>query len=159
MRQRVEIVKALMGGRPICWCSTSDLDPRRGSRGLIGVMRKLRPTGARFIFISHKLGEVLSVCDDVVVLRDGRVGGTHTRRRHDARKLAHMMVGRTLAEPPRRATRHPGASAVRAGVSANDSSGLRACRTEFSLRGGEILALAGSTATARRSWCDHAERA
>src|SRR5260370_37345345 len=59
--------------------------------------------------------------------------------------LAHMMVGRTLAEPPQRVERAPGPERLVArGLSASDSFGLRRLQdASLSLRGGEILALAG----------------
>jgi simple sugar transport system ATP-binding protein len=67
-----------------------------------------------------------------------------------------MMVGRTLAEPPRRADRSPGPERLVArGLSANDSSGLlRLKGASFSLRSGEILALAGIDGNGQTELCD-----
>ena len=53
---------------------TSSLSPPEIA-GLLDVLRRLRDEGRSVIFISHKLGEVLEVCDEVVVLRDGEVAG------------------------------------------------------------------------------------
>jgi len=102
-RQRVEIVKALMRGADLLVLDepTSILSPPE-IEGLIGVMRKLKADGRAIIFITHKLGEVLSVCDEVVVLRDGKVSGRTPVAGATRQGLAHMMVGRTLAEPPQR---------------------------------------------------------
>ena len=75
-RQRVEITKALMRASDLLILDepTSDLSPPEVSR-LLDLMRRLREQGRGVIFISHKLGEVLEVCDDIVVLRDGEVTG------------------------------------------------------------------------------------
>jgi len=157
MRQRVEIVKALMREADLLVLDepTSVLSPPE-VEGLIGVMRKLKGNGRAIIFITHKLGEVLSVCDEVVVLRDGKVSGRTPVAGATREGLAHMMVGRTLAEPPRRAARAPGPERLVArDLSANDGAGLpRLQRSSFALRGGEILALAGIDGNGQAELCD-----
>src|SRR5436190_4579648 len=157
MRQRVEIVKALMRNADLLVLDepTSILSPPEVD-GLIGVMRKLKADGRAIIFITHKLGEVLSVCDDVVVLRDGKVSGGTPIAGATRAGLAHMMVGRTLTESPQRAERAAGAERLVArNVSANDSSGLRRLRNaSFALRAGEILALAGIDGNGQAELCD-----
>ncbi len=75
------------GGSAVLDEPTSILSPPE-IEGLIGVMRKLRADGRAIIFITHKLGEVLSVCDEVVVLRDGKVVGPHAGRGRDAREAS-----------------------------------------------------------------------
>ena len=69
-RQRVEIVKAIIRGADLLVLDepTSNLSPPEVSR-LLGVMRQLRDQGKSIIFISHKLDEILEICDDIVVLR------------------------------------------------------------------------------------------
>ena len=156
-RQRVEIVKALMRGADLLVLDepTSILSPPE-IEGLIGVMRKLKADGRAIIFITHKLGEVLSVCDEVVVLRDGKVSGRTPVAGATRQGLAHMMVGRTLAEPPQRASRAPGPERLVArNLSARDSAGLaRLQDASFSLRGGEVLALAGIDGNGQQELCD-----
>jgi ABC-type uncharacterized transport system ATPase subunit len=157
MRQRVEIVKALMREASLLVLDepTSILSPPE-VEGLIGVLRKLKADGRAIIFITHKLGEVLSVCDEVVVLRDGKVSGRTPIAGATREGLAHMMVGRTLAEPPQRADRAPGPERLVArALSAMDASGLpRLEDASFSLRGGEVLALAGIDGNGQAELCD-----
>src|SRR6185436_18500857 len=157
MRQRVEIVKALMREAHLLVLDepTSILSPPE-IEGLIGVMRRLKADGRAIIFITHKLAEVLSVCDEVVVLRDGKVSGRTPVAGATREGLAHMMVGRTLAEAPQRANRAPGSERLVARqLSANDSSGLtRLLDASFALRGGEILALAGIDGNGQAELCD-----
>jgi ABC-type uncharacterized transport system ATPase subunit len=157
MRQRVEIVKALMREAHLLVLDepTSILSPPE-IEGLIGVMRRLKADGRAIIFITHKLGEVLAVCDEVVVLRDGKVSGQTPVAGATREGLAHMMVGRTLAEPPQRVERAPGPERLVArGLSASDAFGLRRLQdASFSLRGGEILALAGIDGNGQAELCD-----
>ena len=72
-RQRVEIVKAIIRGADLLVLDepTSNLSPPEVKQ-LLNVMRQLRDQGKSVIFISHKLGEILDICDDVIVLRDGQ---------------------------------------------------------------------------------------
>ena len=156
-RQRVEIVKALMREADLLVLDepTSVLSPPE-IEGLMGVMRRLKADGRAVIFITHKLGEVLSVCDEVVVLRDGRVSGRTPVAGATREGLAHMMVGRTLAEPPQRAMRPPGPERLAArGLSAQDPAGsTRLQNASFALRSGEILALAGVDGNGQSELCD-----
>jgi len=47
---------------------------------LLDIMRGLARRGTRFLFITHRLDEVLAVADRITVLRDGEVVGTLIRR-------------------------------------------------------------------------------
>ncbi len=42
---------------------------------LFAILRQLKQQGIAFIFISHKLNELLEICDRVTVMRDGKVIG------------------------------------------------------------------------------------
>ncbi len=53
---------------------TSNLAPVE-VRELLDILRRLKAEGTGIIFISHKLPEVLEVCDRVVVLRAGKLAG------------------------------------------------------------------------------------
>ena len=108
-RQRVEIVKAIMCGAELLVLDepTSNLSPPEVAR-LLDVMRQLRDQGKSILFISHKLGEILEICDDVVVLRDGEVIGRCSARTATKTSLAQMMVGREVPVAIQRAVRAPG---------------------------------------------------
>ena len=60
------------------------------------VIRRLRADGAAVVFISHRLHEVLEVCDSVTVLRDGEVRGTVDARATSEDAVIRLMVGRDL---------------------------------------------------------------
>ncbi|MBI5070751.1 MAG: sugar ABC transporter ATP-binding protein [Deltaproteobacteria bacterium] len=64
---------------------------------LLGRLRALAAEGVAMIFISHRLGEVLSLCQRVAVLRDGRLVQDLPAGRTSVRGLAAAMVGREMA--------------------------------------------------------------
>ncbi len=96
-RQLVEIAKALGAEARVLILDepTTSLSARECER-LFTLMNQLRERGIAIIYISHALGDVLRICDELVVLRDGeRVGGGATKEfTHD--RLVSLMVGRQL---------------------------------------------------------------
>src|SRR6266436_2371111 len=129
VQQRVEIIKAILRGARLLVLDepTSSLSPPEVS-GLLDVLRRLRAEGRSVIFISHKLGEILDVCDEVVVLRDGLVTGRAEVAGVSRQDLARMMVGRDvtagLARPDSGHVFVDGADVTRGGVAARLASGL-----------------------------------
>src|SRR5467141_3796643 len=146
LQQRVEILKAVLRGADLLILDepTSNLSPPEVG-ALLGVLRRLRDEGRSVIFISHKLGEVLEVCDEVVVLRDGQVAGRRTVAGTSREDLARLMVGRDLPPAVEPAPRAPGAEIlVVADLHARDAAGVERLRgVSFSVRAGEIFAIAG----------------
>jgi simple sugar transport system ATP-binding protein len=145
-RQRVEIMKAILRGADLLVLDepTSNLSPPEAGR-LLEAMRRLREQGRSVIFISHKLGEVLDICDDIVVLRDGEVTGRCSAAGATRAELAHMMVGRDVTTPIDRVSRDPGPEILAVtGLSHTDESGIERLRgVSFSIGAGEILSVAG----------------
>jgi general nucleoside transport system ATP-binding protein len=139
-RQRVEILKAILREAELLILDepTSNLAPSEIA-DLLTILRRLRADGKGIVFISHKLPEVLELCDMVVVLRDGRVSGRASVAGVSRAKLAEMMVGRDLTRRFAPQPRPPGA--VRLAVRNLSAPGLAGLT--FALRGGEILGLAG----------------
>ncbi|RMB87776.1 ABC transporter ATP-binding protein [Streptomyces shenzhenensis] len=99
-RQRVEILKVLYRGARILILDepTAVLVPQEVD-ALFDNLRELTAEGLSVIFISHKLGEVLSVADDITVIRRGTTVGTAIPAETTARQLAEMMVGSELPTP------------------------------------------------------------
>ena len=111
---------------------------------LFASLRRLQETGLSVVFISHKLHEVMAICNRVTVLRQGAVEGTVATAQTSQSELARLMVGRItqpVAKPPRAAGR------VRLrleNVSAQDSKGLLVVKgVSLDVQSGEILGLAG----------------
>jgi len=65
---------------------------------LIRVIKKLSSEGISCLYISHRLEEVLSVCDRVMVLRDGSLISTYAKDEADINRIIEDMVGRSLEE-------------------------------------------------------------
>jgi ABC-type sugar transport system ATPase subunit len=63
---------------------------------LFDLVRRRRDQGAAVIFVSHRLREVLEVCDTVTVLRDGAVTGTRSIAGTTEAELIQLMVGRSI---------------------------------------------------------------
>ena len=99
-RQRVEILKVLYRGAKILILDepTAVLVPREVDE-LFANLRELKAEGLTVIFISHKLDEVLSVADQVTVIRRGTTVDTVTPASVTARQLAELMVGSELPSP------------------------------------------------------------
>lgn len=63
---------------------------------LISALRGLAAKGIAMIFISHRLQEVIDLCDKIVVLRDGHVVKELAPKETDLFKIASLMVGRNV---------------------------------------------------------------
>jgi ABC-type sugar transport system ATPase subunit len=98
-RQLVEIAHALSFDAQLIILDepTTSLSGRECER-LFALMRQLRGEGRSFIFISHALGDVLRVCDELVILRDGEVVGQGVVGEFDQKRLVSLMVGRELKQ-------------------------------------------------------------
>ena len=99
-RQRVEILKVLYRGARIVILDepTAVLVPQEVEE-LFGNLRELKAEGLTVIFISHKLDEVLSVADEVTVIRRGTTVDTLDPGSVTAQQLAELMVGSELPSP------------------------------------------------------------
>ncbi len=93
-QQRVEILNALLGKAQILLFDepTAVLAPHEIDE-LFAVLRTLRAEGKSLVFVSHKLNEVMSLCDRVTVLRRGRPVGTVAVSETSSEDLARRMVG------------------------------------------------------------------
>jgi len=98
-RQRVEILKVLYRGAQILILDepTTNLTPQEVD-DLFASLRVIVAEGTSVVFISHKVREVLAICDRISVMRDGHRLTTVERSATDATGLASLMVGELAAE-------------------------------------------------------------
>ncbi len=139
-RQRIEILKAVLREADLLILDepTSNLAPPE-VRDLLKIMRRLREEGKGIVFISHKLPEVIDVCDKVVVLRAGKVSGKSPVGSATKAQLAEMMVGRDVTMSHIRKQREPGKVRLDIqGLAGEDIGPI-----DLQLRSGEILGVAG----------------
>ncbi len=146
VQQRVEIIKALYRDADILILDepTAVLTPQE-AEGLFDIMRSLIARGVSIIFISHKLKEVLQICDRVTVLRGGRVAGHADPRTSTEESLAAMMVGREVILQVEKGPAQFGEVVLSIeGLHVTDDRGLPAVRgLDLAVRAGEILGIAG----------------
>jgi simple sugar transport system ATP-binding protein len=146
LRQRVEICKVLFRGARILILDepTAVLVPQEVDE-LFANLRELKAEGLTVLFISHKLDEVLSVADEITVIRRGTTVRTVNPRDVTARQLAELMVGSQLPVPElRESTVTETVELALDRVTVRSSDG-RAVVDDVSLaiRKGEIVGLAG----------------
>ena len=151
-QQRVEILKALLAidqagstqRTLILDEPTAVLTPQEVDE-LLPAIRALAADDVAVVYISHKLGEIARVCDDVTVLRRGRVVH-HGPASESPERLAEVMVGSPVGQPSRQACPAPLTAPVR--FAARDLSIRVDGRTVLSevtleVRAGEIVGIAG----------------
>jgi len=65
---------------------------------VLNIIKKLSQKGIAILFITHRLQEILDVCDTIVVLRDGKIQKILKPMETNAQEIAQYMVGRELSE-------------------------------------------------------------
>ncbi len=145
-RQRVEIIRCLLQDPKLLIMDepTSVLTPQEVDI-LFQTLRKLQAEGTSILYISHKLEEIRTLCDEATILRLGKVVATADPKTTSAHELASMMVGEELKVPEAR--KHAlGEVALRLnGLSVASPSAFGTSLKDISLelREGEILGVGG----------------
>lgn len=145
-RQRVEILKALYHDARVLILDepTAVLVPQE-VEVLFEALTRLQKTGLSVIFISHHLNEVMQICNQVTVLRDGKLSGNVKVADTNLKELANMMVGRENFGVKRQGQREQGKLELKIDkICAVDKKGLPALKdVSLEVHQGEILGLAG----------------
>jgi general nucleoside transport system ATP-binding protein len=156
-QQRVEILKVLYRGAKLLILDepTAVLTPLEINY-LLKILRQLANAGNTIIFISHKLEEVMNLCDTVTVLRRGKVVANRNIADTTANELAALMVGREVDLQLNKSSRKPGKVVVSVeNLQVADDRGVTAVRNiSFELREGEILGVAGVDGNGQRELAD-----
>ncbi|MET0520183.1 MAG: ABC transporter ATP-binding protein [Burkholderiaceae bacterium] len=145
--QRLEILKALYRGARILILDepTAVLTPQE-TQQLFETLRRLRALGTTIILITHKLKEVMSLCDAVTVMRAGQVVQTSAIADTSPEDLAEAMVGRKVNLGRKAAARAAG-DQLRLSVSnlgLMDEMGVQLLAgVDLQLKAGEIVGVAG----------------
>ncbi|MDD4904086.1 MAG: ABC transporter ATP-binding protein [Candidatus Bipolaricaulis sp.] len=161
-QQRVEILKVLSRDVKLLILDepTSVLTPLEVDE-LFVLLRRLRDRGTSIILITHKLKEVQSVTDRIVVLRRGAMVGDVRTAEATTERLAQLMVGKTIATEPTAVelsaeqvpkTLSAGRKKVPLGegilhvadlVARGNTGEIAVDGVSFDVHGGEILGIAG----------------
>ena len=96
-RQMCEIARAISYNSKVIVLDepTSSLTVQEVDK-LFEMMRMLRSQGISLIYISHKMDEIFEICDEVSVLRDGKMVMTKPTAETTMNELIAAMVGRSL---------------------------------------------------------------
>ncbi|MBE7019359.1 MAG: ABC transporter ATP-binding protein [Ruminococcaceae bacterium] len=152
-KQTVEIIKVLFRGADILILDepTAVLTPQETTK-LFSVLRNMREDGKAIIIITHKLHEVLSLSDNVAVLRKGEYIGTVKTAQTNESELTEMMVGKKISlniersEPKNMQDR-----LVVKNIDCVNREGIKLLdNVSFTARSGEILGIAGIAGSGQR---------
>jgi ABC-type sugar transport system ATPase subunit len=151
-RQLVEIARALADDPHVLFLDEPNSSlTRKETDRLFDIVRRLRDRGTAVILVSHRLGEVYEISDEVIVMRDGRKVGEGPVDVLPKQKAIQLMAGERLkaaldlaesAPPP------PVAGAVPV-LSVRNASGLAFSDVSFDINAGEIVGMAGLVGSGR----------
>ena len=140
-KQIVEICRAIMMDASVIIMdepTTSLTEPE--IKRVFHMMRTLRDQGVGIIFISHKLGEVMEVCQRYVVLRDGKLVAEGDVADVTTDDLTRFMVGHAIRIEKLTRTQRIGQEILRL----ENFTHARSFREiSLSVREGEILGVTG----------------
>lgn len=146
-QQRLEILKVLYRGAELIILDepTAILTPEEVD-GLYDIIRMLVKEGKTVIFITHKMKEVMEVCNRCTILRNGRsVQTMEISKINSVEQLANMMVGKEVELTITKKACNPGKEILRVvNLECKDNSGKNVLSgINFGIRSGEILGVAG----------------
>jgi ABC-type uncharacterized transport system ATPase subunit len=146
-RQRIEIVRALLLNPKMLIMDepTSVLTPQEVEQ-LFETLRKLSAEGCSILYISHKLHEIIALCETATILRGGKFVAECDPRKETSKSMAELMIGANLKEVSKGAARAFGAERFAArnlSLPKRGDFGMALKDISFSVRAGEILGVAG----------------
>jgi ABC-type sugar transport system ATPase subunit len=159
-QQLLEVLRALQGDAKVMLFDEPTASLAEHERdAVLTLMERLRDDGITVIFVSHHLEEVLRVCDDITVFRDGAVVSSRPRSEWTHTSMVDAMLGRDESgqmlkeiESGEGASRAP---SRRAGTPLLRAEGVSLPGAiedvSVALQGGEILGLGGMVGSGRTS--------
>ena len=139
--------RVLMLDEPTASLSNTEVDK------LLELLAGLKQRGATILYISHRLSEVLAICDRATVLKDGLVASEMSRDEFSQERFIERMSGRkSQAMYPARSAPPPGPPLLTVeGLSMPRRFGLNRALHDvsFSVQPGEIVGLAGLLGSGR----------
>ncbi len=148
VQQRLEILKALSRNSKILILDepTAVLTPQEINE-LFAQLRELKKQGLTILIITHKLKEVLSLCDDITVFQKGKITGEFKSDKTNIKELAEKMVGREISFEKRPLHKKNFSNANKIELSNLEIQNQKNKSTlklkNFNVASGEIVGLAG----------------
>lgn len=152
-KQQLEILRTLYYGAKVLILDepTAVLTPQE-TVNLFVNLHKMARDGCAIIFITHKLLDVISLADEVTVLRGGKVSGHVTNKNLNREDLAKMMVGREIIEKYEKPNTPLGDTvlALKEIFAYNDMGSWGLTGLNLNVRAGEIYCIAGVSGNGQR---------
>ncbi|UQZ88265.1 ABC transporter ATP-binding protein [Deltaproteobacteria bacterium Smac51] len=146
LKQKVELLKVLMRGARLLILDepTAVLTPQE-TEELFEQLLLLRKNNHTIIFISHKIREVMQICDKVTIMRAGRSEGTIGVEGTTAEDISRLMVGRDVILKQDKKPAEFGAPKLRVrNLNYINRFGKAMLKNvNFDLRSGQIMGVAG----------------
>ncbi|MCL2403496.1 MAG: ABC transporter ATP-binding protein [Coriobacteriia bacterium] len=156
-QQRVEILKMLYRDAELLIFDepTAMLTPQE-IESLLKVIKNLRDQGKTIIFITHKLDEVMEVCDRCAILVRGKLVDVSKIEDTNPREMAAKMVGRDIDFSAKRPAKTVGETVLEVqNLRVEDGTGFpRVNDVSFDVHAGEIFAVAGVSGSGQTELAD-----
>jgi ribose transport system ATP-binding protein len=147
-RQLVEIARALhIDARIIIFDEPTTSLTARETQKLFDLINQLRQAGKTIIYISHILADVVTLADDIAILRDGELVAAGLKDQFGISRMISLMVGRSIDQlyPPR--TSSPSKQPVLETKKLSESGIIK--EIDLTLYEGEVLGLFGLMGSGR----------
>lgn len=141
-RQQLEIMRLLFLGARVFILDepTTGISAAQKAK-LFETLKKFPKQAITVIFVSHKLEDVENLCDQVAVLRQGKLVG-EMKKPFDQKKLVEMMFGKEVPLGARQVSRQERCVLSLDHVSVEDGR-LKVKEVNFKAHAGEVIGLAG----------------
>jgi simple sugar transport system ATP-binding protein len=147
-KQLIAISKALrQNAQLIVMDEPTSALTEREVRALFAVIHKLQARGITFLFVSHKLNEVLEISETMLVMRNGKMVSTGDRSKYNTSRLIYEMTGHAIAEKSYNFTADTTQPALLKVEGLNVSHALQ--EISFEMRAGEIVGVTGLLGSGR----------
>ncbi len=158
-KQKVEILKQLYLNSKILILDepTSVLTPQEADEVLGMVRRMVDAKQLSVLIITHKFREVTTYCDELTVLRKGKLIGSGRVKDMTTSEMAAMMMGeQRRGKTIEKTAQTPGATLLEIkGLRANRDNGIEGvCGVDLSVRAGEIVGIAGISGNGQREFVE-----
>jgi simple sugar transport system ATP-binding protein len=142
-RQQLEIMRLLFLGARVFILDepTTGISAAQKAK-LFDTLKKLPEQAITTIFVSHKLEDVENLCDQVAVLRQGKLVGEIKQKPFDSKKLVEMMFGKEVPLAPKQTSSQEKSMLSLSNVSLEDAR-LKISNINFEACAGEVIGLAG----------------
>lgn len=156
-RQNLEILKVIYRGADILILDepTAVFTPQETEK-LFSIMRKMKAEGCAIIFITHKMDEVMNVCDKITVLRKGEAVANVLKEKTSPKELTDLMVGRSVDLSIKRLDIEPGEKLLQVEnlTILNEERAEAIKKVSFDIKAGEIFGIAGIAGCGQKELCE-----